>query len=503
MNPVLTLAFVGLALITVATSCSHDDPQSPSYVIETIPMPADLEAETGGLAFLPDGRLAACFTRGEVMIYDPAQRNWEVFAKGLHEPLGLWVVNARELLVMQRPELTRLVDTDGDGEADLYEKVADDFGLSGNYHEFNYGPVKDKNGNLFIALNTASYGGKIQPNTRGVVNTLGRDGADGRRQMFSAVPYRGWVMKQTPQGALEPYASGFRSPNGIGIDPDGNLFVTDNQSDWVETSTLYHVKEGHFYGHPASLVWKEGWNRGSPFDLPIEELDHMRTQASVYFPHGIIANSPAQPVWDTTDGKFGPFAGQLFVGEMNHKRIVRVMLEKVKGEFQGACIPFLDNQGLPIGNNRLAFAPDGSLWIGQIAHGWSGDKGIRRVTFTGKQPMDIYRMSLTTKGFDLSFTRPLDAATALNKDHYRIRHYYYAYRKKPFDEPIDHSQQSNIQQIGIKRLHLSPDGRTVSMELDSLKAGYVYELELHNVKSKDGMPAENQTICYTLNNLLE
>src|SRR5690606_24427578 len=145
-------------------------------------------------------------------------------------------------------------------------------------------------------------------------------------------------------------------------------------------------------------------------------------------------------------------------GEMNHKRIVRVMLEKVKGEFQGACIPFLDNQGLPIGNNRLAFAPDGSLWIGQIAHGWSGDKGIRRVTFTGKQPMDIYRMSLTTKGFDVSFTRPLDAATALNKDHYRIRHYYYAYRKKPFDEPIDHSQQSNIQQIGIKRLHLSPDG---------------------------------------------
>jgi len=472
-------------------------------VVETIPMPTDLDAGTGGLAFLPDGRLAACFTRGEVMIYHPEQHDWKVFAKGLHEPLGLWVVNAHELLVMQRPELTRLKDTDGDGEADLYEKVTDDFGLSGNYHEFNYGPVKDKKGNLFIALNTASYGGKIQPNPRGEVNTLGRDGEDGRHQMFSAVPYRGWVMKQTPQGKLEPYASGFRSPNGMGIDPEGNLFVTDNQSDWVETSTLYHVKEGHFYGHPASLIWKDGWDQGSPFDLPITELDQMRTKASVYFPHGIIANSPTQPVWDTTGGKFGPFAGQLFVGEMNHKRIVRVMLEQVKGEFQGACIPFLDNQGLPIGNNRLAFAPDGSLWIGQIAHGWSGDQGIRRVTFTGKQPMDVYRMSLTKNGFDVIFTRPLDPAIALNKNHYRIRHYHYAYRKKPFDEPIDHSQQSNVQPIGIKELHLSEDGKTVSMELDSLKAGYVYELELNNITSKDGIPAANQFVCYTLNNLLE
>lgn len=491
-----------LAFSVLSVSCSHDTPES-SYVIETIPMPANLEAETGGLAFLPDGRLVACFTRGEVMIYDPAQRDWKLFAKGLHEPLGLWVVNAQEILVMQRPELTRLKDTDGDGEADLYEKVTDDFGLSGNYHEFNYGPVQDQEGNLFIALNTASSGGKIQPNARGVVNLQGRDGEDGRRQMFSAVPYRGWVMKQTPQGNLVPYASGFRSPNGIGLDPAGNLFVTDNQSDWVETSTLYHVKEGHFYGHPASLVWKAGWDRGSPFDLPIDELNQMRTKASVYFPHGVIANSPSQPVWDTTDGKFGPFAGQLFVGEMNHQRIIRVMLENVKGEFQGACIPFLDHQGLPIGNNRLAFAPDGSLWIGQIAHGWSGDKGIRRVTFTGKQPMDIYRMSLTKTGFDLIFTQPLDPAVALNRDHYQMKRYEYTYQKKPYDEPIDHSNQSNIQEIGIRQIRISPNGKTVSIELDSLKAGGVYELQLKNIKSKEGAPAENQLVCYTLNNLLE
>jgi len=30
--------------------------------------------------------------------------------------------------------------------------------------------------------------------------------------------------------------------------------VADNQGDWVATSALYHVQEGNFYGHVASLV---------------------------------------------------------------------------------------------------------------------------------------------------------------------------------------------------------------------------------------------------------
>src|SRR6266850_2349553 len=136
---------------------------------------------------------------------------------------------------MQQPELTRIKDTDGDGQADAYENLTDDFGISGNYHEFNYGPVKDKDGNLFIALNCGSSGDGIRPEVRGRLNTLGRDGENGRGQMYSVVPYRGWVMKLTQDGTLIPFAMGFRSPNGIGFDVEGNLLVADNQGDWVGT----------------------------------------------------------------------------------------------------------------------------------------------------------------------------------------------------------------------------------------------------------------------------
>lgn len=404
---------------------------------------------------------------------------------------------------MQRPELTRLVDTDGDGQADVYEKVTADFGLSGNYHEFNFGPVKDPDGNLFIALNSASAGGKIRPKVRGELNLEGRDGETGMRQMYSVVPYRGWVMKLTPDGELHPFASGFRSPNGLGMSPEGDLFVTDNQSDWVETNTLYHVQEGKFYGHPASLVWEEGWDKGSPFDLPISELKAMRTVAAVLFPHGIIANSPSEPAWDTTEGGFGPFAGQLFVGEMNNPRLIRVMLEKVGGEFQGACIPFVNNQ-LPIGNNRLAFAPDGSLWVGKAIHGnWAGDTGIQRIVYTGVPPMDVYSMHLTKDGFDITFTQPVDKTAALDPNNYTLQHYFYEYRKKPFDEPTDKNIQQDLQELPIADISISRNGKTVSIKLDELKAGYVYELSLENIESRRGRPLENTLVCYTLNRLLE
>src|SRR5690606_32350071 len=208
-----------VAILTLSCSCITQNEilnTDKSYLVETISMPEDLTAEVGAIGFFPDGRLVAAFMQGEVMIYNPETKEWKLFAEGLHEPLGLLVVNSSEILVMQLPELTRIKDVDNDGKADIYEKVTDDFGVTGNYHEFAYGPVKDKAGNLYIALNSASSGGKMRNEVRGDINLLGRDGETGNRQMFSTVPYRGWIMKLTPDGKLVPYASGFRSPNGIG-----------------------------------------------------------------------------------------------------------------------------------------------------------------------------------------------------------------------------------------------------------------------------------------------
>src|SRR5262249_52972007 len=145
------------------------------------------------------------------------------------------------------------------------------------------------------------------------------------------------------------------------MDGAGRLFSTDNQGDWVGTSKLHHILSGHFYGHAPSLAWREDFTK----NRTVLDLDKLRTEGSVLFSHAILANSPGQPVFDLSGGKFGPFGGQIFVTEFNIPRLLRVMLEEVHGEFQGAVTTFYNGPPLRAGGIRLAFAPDGSLWTSQ------------------------------------------------------------------------------------------------------------------------------------------
>jgi hypothetical protein len=479
-----------ICLLCAALAGAAEDTPSEYYTVDNIATPPGLSAEVGGIAFAPDGRLAACFHRGEVYFYDPAKQEWKLFARGLHDPLGLVVPKVGEVIVMQRPELTRLRDTQNTGVADSYETICDSFGLTGNYHEFAFGPLPAPDGGWFVALNTASNGAGVRAEVRGEYRERGREG-----RMYSVVPWRGWVVKISPDGKLTPWAMGFRSPNGLGYDTKGRLFVSDNQGDWLGACPLYHVEKGKFYGHPAALAWKPGETR-EPLKIPITELDSTRTRGSILFPYNVQANSPTQPLTDTTGGKFGPFAGQMLIGEMNSPRILRVAMEEVDGQMQGMSVPLLENHGLRKGDNRLAFAPDGSLWVGQTDHGWAGDKGIQRIAWTGKVPLDVKEMHLTKTGFELTFTKPLEPNAAGTPDSYKGRRYYYEYHA-PYGSP-----EFDPQEIVPKSVALSDDHTKVTLEYDPLVAWRIYELHLDALKGEDGAPIANPVVAYTLNHLL-
>ena len=262
------------------------------YTLANIPSPKLLldrhgknGTQTDGLDFMPDGRLVVCFVAGEVFTRHPRTGKWKLFAEGLHTPLGVVALNDREVMVAQRPELTLLRDLDDDGTADEHETFCDGFGISGNYHEFHFGPVRDKAGNFFVSLGTASSGADVRHEKRGAF-----DKRSYLQRMYACVPYRGWVLQVTPQGEMVPYASGLRTPNGLGFDLSGNLFVTDNQGDWVGTSKLHHIEKGKFYGHAGSLIWEKDWKEGRPIKKPVAELDGFRETAAVLFPHGLMAN---------------------------------------------------------------------------------------------------------------------------------------------------------------------------------------------------------------------
>src|SRR5699024_1250660 len=124
------------------------------------------------------------------------------------------------------------------------------------------------------------------------------------------------------------------------------------------------------------------------------------------------------------------------------------------------------------GNNRMAFAPDGSLWVGQNASGWAGSQGIQRIVYTGKVPMDILEMSLTQEGFDLTFTQPVAEEKAQKKSNYKMVSYYYKYHKEYGSDRMD------IKPVEIKEIERSGDRKMISLNTEPLESDRVYQLQL-------------------------
>jgi hypothetical protein len=355
--------------------------------------------------------------------------------------------------------------------------------MTGNYHEFAFGPARGPDGALYIGLNLASSGAGIFKEIRGTWSEIGKatrenlaagkTGSAGR--MYGRVPYRGCILRiaDNGRGPTELFATGFRSPDGIGFDAKGHLLVNDNQGDWRGSSPLQVVTKGSFNGHPASLVWTPGWNKGEPLALPVPELEKLRTQPGGVFIQGELSNSPTQPA--VFPASWGALAGQVVFGEMNAARLVRFVGEDVGGVHQGAMIPFLDTKALRNGNHRLAFAPDGALHVGKTHLSWAGNNGIVRIPAPKALPPLIESVHLTAKGFEVRFTAALDKASlapALRSFRYK---YHSTYGSPKVDElPLESAWS------------LSADGKLLTLPLKDIREGFVHEIKLAGAKSTDG-----------------
>ena len=478
---------------------------SSAYRVETIPGPRGIAPEISAVAFGHDGRLYAAFRRGYIYSYDPESKRWRLFAAGLHTPLGIAKGDKpRELLVAQVPELTRVADTDGDGTADLFETVSDGWGLSGNYHEFIAGPVRDEEGNLYVSLGLASGNAEPRPPVRGELTRRPRkvvlpvEGKVNSFGHYSPIRYRGCALQIRPDGRVRPFACGFRQPNGIVASPQGEIFVSDNQGDWVGTSPLHHVTEGAFHGHPASLHWHPDFLGSNPVEANVAELDRRRKRPAILFPQGEMGGSSAGQAYDLSGGAFGPYAGQMFVADWTYPRVLRVDLQEVRGEYQGAAFPFVEGNGLRMANNRLAFSPDGrSLYVAQTSRIWGATEGLQRIVWQGSEPFDILTMRLTRTGFELTFTKPVRVDTASDSANYSLTRYYYRYHAA-YGSP-----KTDVTPVRVVAATVSEDGLRVALEVSDLREGWLYDLRPESIRSRDGEPLAAMMAAYTLNLLAE
>jgi hypothetical protein len=435
----------------------------------------------------PD-RLGVTVRKGEVWFMDgvlgddPDKITYHRFASGLHEPLGL-LMDGDGFLVAQRAEVTRLRDTTGDGVADEYLTFARGWSVTGNYHAYTYGPARDGAGTLWITLNLG----------------MG-DRANNK------LPWHGWAVIADGKGGVTPMAAGLRSPCGLGTNLEGDMFVTDQQGTWVAATPVHHLRKGVFYTNQEALPTLELPESPVKLDGPLPKdctyaeavrAAPLMAPAAVWLPYNKMGRSGTDIQVIDQGGKFGPFDGQLLVGEFTNSAISRVFLEKVGEEYQGACFPFLS--GFPAAVVRMAFAPDGSLFVGMTNRGWSslGNRsyGVTRVRQKGELPFAIREMRAKPDGFELVFTEPVDVKTAADPASYTLESYTYHYSGAYGSDEIE--KKPHV----IEAATPSADALSVRLKVAGLRELYVHELRAEGLRSDQGGPLLFPDAYYTLNKI--
>lgn len=461
--------------------------ESDYYPITSMNIPDEIVLEASGLTFNDEGQLVVTTRRGEVwMITNPESDEpvFERFGQGLHEPLGIAYRNGA-YYIAQRGELTRLEDTDQDGRANHYQTIYR-WPLSGNYHEYSYGPVFLPDGDMLVNLNLSwiGYG-------------------------YSLAEWRGWMLKITEEGEMTPIATGLRSPLGFGLNSEGDIFYTENQGDWVGSGWMTHIEKGDFAGNPHGLRWSG--LPGSPIDLKFEDIDDSKgltlyeqsknipelKNPAVWFPHTIMGISTSDFVVIESDDQVGPYKGQMLVGDQGHSKIMRVYLEKVQGEYQGAVFGF--REGFPSGIIKLKWGEDGQLYTGMTSRGWGStgqeSYGIARLGWNGEIPFEMKQINAESNGFTITFTRPVDPQAAADIQNYSVTDFTYNY-DSTYGSPV-----INRQDRTITRLEISDDRLSVRLFVDGLREGYINEISLQGVLSAQQEPLLHHTGYYTLNYL--
>ncbi|MEM8899492.1 MAG: PA14 domain-containing protein [Bacteroidota bacterium] len=439
----------------------------PSFNISQA-RPDNFHPKVGGMDFMSDGSLILSNWDPEGSIYrisnleqdDPEKIVVTPIASGLAEPLGVKVVDD-EIYVLQKQELTKLTDHDGDQIIDEYETVCNGWQVSANFHEFAFGLVY-KDGHFYATLATA-----INPG-----------GASTRPQ----IPDRGKAVKISKEdGSFEFMAHGLRTPNGIGIGVDGEIYIADNQGDWLPASKIVHLEDGDFFG--SRSVDFEGTARLRE-KLPV-----------VWLPQDEIGNSPTQPTYLNV----GPYEGQMIHGEVTHGGLKRVFAEKVNGEYQGCVFRF--TQGLEAGVNRVVWSPDGDLYIGGVGstgnwgHAGKLKYGLQRLSYNGNTAFEMLAVRAQPDGLEIEFTEPLAAGFGEASD-FTIRQWYYLPTENYGGPKLDDKP------LAVQEVSLSADRKKATLKIAGIQPNHVvYVLLNPAMKSSTDQSLWTTEAWYTMNQI--
>lgn len=472
------------------------DAMHPDFDLKEIPLAE--KYKTMGMGFLSDGRMVIVTSEfiggGEVpktasnthkvLIIsgaDGSTPSVKEISNTWLMPVGLTIVNDK----------VYISDRDGFYELKSLDPVAGD--LANNrtkilgwpdtttwangytWHQFVFDPVYYQ-GSFY-----APYSGSIRPG--------------GPSDVPASTSFSGAFLKWDLTGkTLTKWAGGLRSPNGMNVGPNGDMFVADNQGSWLPSSTFMHMKQGKFYGHKQSpkrdangaitQAFAPNWAESLPYERPTAWLDH-----------GTVRASPSQPIYMDR----GRFQGDWLLGDVNNPGLIRIALDNVQGTYNGAVFWFGKGFGTTA-INRMAWGNDGALYVGsimKIAGNWPGGDKTSMFRMTAKSTTTAFDMKAVrhlADGVEIIFTEAVDP-NSLATGLFPVTQWHY-------DRQEGYGQgKSAVENRTVSATELSADGKRVHLKIAGLKDDYVTYFKLGAVKSATGASLWNNECWFTLNKL--
>lgn len=458
-------AFFALVLLASVAGVQAQSNQHPGYQLVDIPLP-DYNLGITGMDFLHNGDMVITTFRGDTaksvggvafgrtsygaayILHNikgaPGNVTYTKIAEGFLDAMGVKVVNG-QIYIGEINRIIRLVDSDGDGFYETLETLVplapDDSPLA-----YSYGPVY-KDGYLYMAL-----GSLMGARNR---NTVGRVAIGG--------------------GTWEVVATGLRNPNGIGLGPDNEIFVTDNQGNWRPTPNFMHVQPGKYYGF-------SGFGGGGG--------NQTATPPTIMLPYQTLNSSPTQPLYMSS----GRFAGQFLYGDWARSNLYRAFIESVNGAYQGAVFSFAG--GLKSSVNRMILDENGVIYVGQIRALGHGPNGPQKLV--PRPEVEVFEMLAVRSrqgGLEIEFTLPV-GQMANQTAMYTLRHWYYTPTSAYYNDPLGEAA------LTVSGVEVSPDRKKVYLQIAGMTAERVVHINLSaSLQSGSGQSVRGRDTYYTLNSI--
>lgn len=416
--------------------------QGTPFAVDTLTLPLANPWKAlwfvGDHDFYPNGDLAVCTFSGDVWRVSGvdeslAHLRWRRIASGLHQPLGLVVVDG-DPCVLGRDQITRLRDLNGDGEADFYECVTNGYTTSRSGHDYVCGLQRDAQGRFYFASSV-----------------------DG-------------VCRVAPGGKAKVLATGFRNPDGLGLAPDGTVTTSVQEGDWTPASAVCQIKPGGFYGY-------RGPKPGVATEPPL-----------VYLPRG-LDNSSGGQVFVDSDRWGTLLKGQLLHFSFGAAAYFLVLRETIAGQTQGAAVP-LPGSFLS-GSHRGRFSPrDGQLYVSGM-NGWGtyteADGCLQRVRFNGGPAQLPTGIHTHDNGVLLTFAEPLDRDVAGDPARHFAQCWNYRY-SAAYGSPefsLRFPGTPGHDPLAIASAHVTADGRGLFLEIPELQPANQIHLHVASAAGRE------------------